>query len=94
MSSKRNTSYVKLFLFYETYDDQERQDEFFNDLEEAAKKEGIKYHYLKIFKSCELFYYIHKSCKKNVYKSCDLPAYFFRDLNNEFRKKIYDLLLE
>ena len=84
-----NGNYIKFIKFYETYNDKNQFDE---ELAETMQMLNNKNHISKIVKPAELFYFIHKCCIKDSWKSALIPPSYLRNINKDNRKLIEEAL--
>jgi hypothetical protein len=80
-----NKQYIILMLFYEKYKDQRL---FQSELKEALKIQQKSINYSKFFKTAQFFYFIHKFCVKNSWKSAKIPPSYLRNIDNNNREAI------
>jgi hypothetical protein len=87
-SEKLSKNYIKFYYFMNSFDDRK---DFETELKVMIKRVGGIDH-TKVIKIIELFYLIHKCCRKNSWKLSDIPPSYFKNINTEGFNEIISYL--
>ena len=84
-------SVIELAFLFDRYKDNLENGEsvFYNDLKKVimTKERGSKF-----VKKAKKFFFVVKNCKKDSWKSCDIPPSYWRDVTNRSWEEIKNLV--